>query len=64
MPELPVLARVDFRPLQLEHLNLHPLGKRAILGRRAFTPDENSGIPSGFHVTPFYVQNKILILLF
>lgn len=55
---------VDVDPLQFQHLDFHTAWQPSPLGYAAVTPGKHAGIPPGFHVTPFDVQDEILVLLF
>ena len=56
------IAGVDEGPLEFEHLDFHAFGE-TVAFRPGITPEEDSGIASGFHVTPFDDEDEVFVHL-
>jgi hypothetical protein len=57
-----VALLVDVGPLEFEHLDFHSEGE-TVAGWFGIAPEEDAGVASGFHVSPFDDEDEVFILL-
>ena len=54
---------MEFRPIELEHLDFDRLWEGAAFCGGAIAPGEDAGVSSRLHVSPLDVEDEVFILL-
>ena len=57
------VARIQLRPVELEHLDLDAVGQPRLRVRVGVAPDEDAGVAARLDVLPLDVQHEVLVLL-